>query len=63
MKKRGPKNFSRSEPIFRDKVLTVVKMRDNGATFAEIANTVGGTRMNACNAYRRWREWAREVAS
>ena len=62
-KKRGPpKGQSRHEPIFRDKVLTVVHMRDvENATFEAIAARVGGTRMNACLTYRRWGDWARGV--
>ena len=62
-KKRGPpKGRGRHEPIFRDKVLTIVRMRDvESATFETIAERVGGTRMNACLAYRRWGDWARGV--
>ena len=58
-KRRGPpKGIYRSEPIFRDKVLTIVRMRElEHATFGEIAGVVGGTRMNACNSFRRWRDW------
>ena len=58
-KRRGPpKGICRSEPIFKDKVLTIVRMRElDKATFGQIAERVGGTRMNACNSFRRWREW------
>lgn len=45
-------------PYFPDRVRRLVHLRDvEGKTFAAIAKEMGGTRMNACYAYHRWRDW------
>lgn len=58
-KKRGVPagTFLRTEPIFKDKVLEIIRMRQRGATFREIAEVVGGTHMSAFSAHRRWQTW------
>lgn len=57
-KKRGPPpGILRDAPIYPEKVLAVVRMRLERKTFAEIADAIGGTRMNACNTYKRWKHW------
>lgn len=58
--KPGMSGFIRVEPIFKDKVLTIVRMRLEGKTYQEIAQKVGGSRMNALSAYKRWHTWAIE---
>ena len=61
-KKRGPLPGSfREEPIFRDKVLEIIRLREmEDMTYSEIADRVGGTRMGMCSSYHRWKAWGRE---
>ena len=58
--KRGPAPGLPREPLFPERVLEVVRLRDQGLSYAEIAPVVGCTRMNCCALYNRWRDWARE---
>lgn len=58
--KRGHSGHFRAAPIFAEKVKLIVRMRDSGSTYEAIAKIVGGTRMGACSAYKRWREWGQQ---
>ena len=61
MTKRGPTPGRwHAEPLFPEKVLEIARLRDDESlTFEEIAARVGGTRMNCCSLYNRWRVWTR----
>lgn len=61
-RQRGrPAGNFRDAPYFPEKAKIIVRMRDNGASYTEIATVVGGSRMGCCSTYHRWREWARAV--
>jgi hypothetical protein len=49
---------TRSAPQFKGRTIEIVRMKEQGMTYEQIANTIGGTRMSACYIYRRWRPWA-----
>ena len=52
--KMGPKDA----PIFKGRVLEMVRLREEGKTFNEIGKIMGCSHMNAFYNYRRWRAWA-----
>jgi len=54
------KKTTRDTPIFKAKVLRIVKLREKGRTFDEIATQVGGTRMGVWYLYKRWKDWGLE---
>ncbi len=45
-------------PMSPNRVREIVRLHDNGMTFDKIAKKLGGSRMNACVLYNRWRDWA-----
>lgn len=47
----------REEPYFPEKVLAVVSMRRRGYSYRDIGDALGCTRMNACLAFKRWKDW------
>ena len=53
---RGPS----SEPMSPNRVREIVRLHDAGETFDKIAKRLGGSRMNACKLYNRWRDWAHQ---
>jgi hypothetical protein len=60
MNNRGRPVGSSGGPLVPEKVLEIVRMKDDcNMTFREIADRVGGTRMNCCSLYNRWIKWAR----
>lgn len=59
--KRGPVPGLPREPLFPERVLEIVHLRDDcNLSYAEIAPRVGCTRMNCCALYNRWRAWAQD---
>jgi hypothetical protein len=59
---RGPHSGQvATEPMSPKRVREIVRLReDEKLTFDEIAKRLGGTRMNACTLYNRWRDWAHQ---
>lgn len=60
-KKRGlPPGILKEKPLFPEKILRIIKLRDEGMTLQKIGDEFNMTSAGVLHLYNRWVKWARE---